>query len=248
MLALMFALGAAAAAGGEERGDMFIRGTVEVAPAHAALAGEAERLAIKIYSPGPSVERDPKYRYFREFSLPMSFSVSPPIDMNGNAAGRCGESRLSPTATVTYCRWSKASCSRKPRTSASGQPRRGPETRSARPRRRPVAPRFAPLDKAAQAGQKDRVLPIARRGFQMVDSSARAEGGTRRDFLYLASGAVAGVGGLAAVWPLIDQMNPARDVLALASVEVDLAPIAEGQSITVMWARQAAVRAAAHGR
>ena len=82
-LALMFALGAAAAE--EERGDMFIRGTVEVAPAHAALAGDAERLAIKIYSPGPSVERDPKYRYFREFSLPMSFSVSPPIDMNGNA-------------------------------------------------------------------------------------------------------------------------------------------------------------------
>lgn len=69
----------------------------------------------------------------------------------------------------------------------------------------------------------------------MVDSSARAEGGTRRDFLYLATGAVAGVGGLAAVWPLIDQMNPARDVLALASVEVDLSPIAEGQSITVMW-------------
>ena len=69
----------------------------------------------------------------------------------------------------------------------------------------------------------------------MVDSSARADGGTRRDFLYLATGAVAGVGGLAAVWPLIDQMNPARDVLALASVEVDLSPIVEGQSITVMW-------------
>ena len=69
----------------------------------------------------------------------------------------------------------------------------------------------------------------------MVDSSARADGGTRRDFLYLATGAVAGVGGLAGVWPLIDQMNPARDVLALASVEVDLSPIVEGQSITVMW-------------
>lgn len=70
----------------------------------------------------------------------------------------------------------------------------------------------------------------------MADSSARAGGGeTRRDFLFLATGAVAGVGSLAAVWPLIDQMNPARDVLALASIEVDLAPIAEGQSITVMW-------------
>ena len=81
-LALLFA---PAAAGEEERGDMFIRGTVEAAPAHAALVAEADRLAIKIYSPGPGVERDPKYRYFREFSLPMSFSMSPPIDMNGNA-------------------------------------------------------------------------------------------------------------------------------------------------------------------
>lgn len=69
----------------------------------------------------------------------------------------------------------------------------------------------------------------------MADSSARADGETRRDFLYLATGAVAGVGGIAAAWPLVDQMNPARDVLALASVEVDLAPIEEGQSITVMW-------------
>lgn len=81
-LALLFALSAAAE---EERGDMFIRGTVEAAPAHAALVAGADRLAIKIYSPGPGVERDPKYRYFREFSLPMAFSVSPPIDMNGNA-------------------------------------------------------------------------------------------------------------------------------------------------------------------
>ncbi len=69
----------------------------------------------------------------------------------------------------------------------------------------------------------------------MADTSVHADGETRRDFLFLATGAVAGVGGLAAIWPLIDQMNPARDVLALASVEVDLAPIAEGQSITVMW-------------
>ena len=81
-LALLFAPVVAAE---EERGDMFIRGTVEAAPAHAALVAEADRLAIKIYSPGPGVERDPKYRYFRDFSLPMAFSVSPPIDMNGNA-------------------------------------------------------------------------------------------------------------------------------------------------------------------
>jgi len=73
----------------------------------------------------------------------------------------------------------------------------------------------------------------------MADSppaaAVHAEAGTRRDFLYLSTAAVAGVGTLAAVWPLIDQMNPSRDVLALASTEVDLSPIAVGQSITVVW-------------
>lgn len=59
--------------------------------------------------------------------------------------------------------------------------------------------------------------------------------GTRRDFLYLATGAVAVVGGAAALWPFIDSMNPAADVLAVSSVEVDLAPIELGQRVTVMW-------------
>ena len=58
---------------------------------------------------------------------------------------------------------------------------------------------------------------------------------TRRDFLYVAAGAVAAVGGLASLWPLVDSMNPSSDVLALASTEVDLGPVAEGQSITVVW-------------
>jgi ubiquinol-cytochrome c reductase iron-sulfur subunit len=43
------------------------------------------------------------------------------------------------------------------------------------------------------------------------------------------------VGAAMVVWPFIDQMNPDASVLALASVEIDLAPIAEGQSITVKW-------------
>ena len=38
-----------------------------------------------------------------------------------------------------------------------------------------------------------------------------------------------------AVWPLIDQMNPSADVLALASIEVDLEPLEPGQSISVLW-------------
>ena len=58
---------------------------------------------------------------------------------------------------------------------------------------------------------------------------------TRRDFLFTTTGAVGAVGAAVAVWPLIDQMNPAAETLALSSTEVDLEPIAEGQSITVVW-------------
>lgn len=58
---------------------------------------------------------------------------------------------------------------------------------------------------------------------------------TRRDFLYIATGSVAAVGAAATTWPLIDQMNPDASVQALASIEVDLSAIKEGQSITVKW-------------
>ena len=57
----------------------------------------------------------------------------------------------------------------------------------------------------------------------------------RRDFLYIATGAVGAVGAALTVWPFINQMNPDASVLALASVEVDLAPIVEGQEITIKW-------------
>ncbi|MBU8536352.1 ubiquinol-cytochrome c reductase iron-sulfur subunit [Falsiroseomonas tokyonensis] len=62
-----------------------------------------------------------------------------------------------------------------------------------------------------------------------------AAGETRRDFLMLTTGAFAAVGVGAVVWPFISSMNPARDVLALASTEVDLTPIAVGQAVTVVW-------------
>jgi ubiquinol-cytochrome c reductase iron-sulfur subunit len=58
---------------------------------------------------------------------------------------------------------------------------------------------------------------------------------TRRDFLYITTAAATAVGAAAAAWPFIDQMNPDASVLALATIEVDLAPLAEGQSITVKW-------------
>nr|RAV98265.1 ubiquinol-cytochrome c reductase iron-sulfur subunit [Aerococcus urinae] len=58
---------------------------------------------------------------------------------------------------------------------------------------------------------------------------------TRRDFLYVATGAFAAVGAATAVWPLIDQMNPDASVLALASIELDIGAIPVGQEITVKW-------------
>ena len=58
---------------------------------------------------------------------------------------------------------------------------------------------------------------------------------TRRDFLYLATGAVAATGFGTALWPLIDSMNPAADTRAIASIEINIAPIGLGQRITVKW-------------
>lgn len=58
---------------------------------------------------------------------------------------------------------------------------------------------------------------------------------TRRDFLYLLAGAMGAVGAGAVAWPLIDSMNPAADVLAVSTIEVDLTPIQLGQRITVVW-------------
>ena len=57
----------------------------------------------------------------------------------------------------------------------------------------------------------------------------------RRDFLYIATGAVGAVGAALTAWPFISQMNPDASVLAMATVEVDLSPIAEGQAITLKW-------------
>ena len=59
---------------------------------------------------------------------------------------------------------------------------------------------------------------------------------TRRDFLYVATGAVGAVGAAAILVPLIAQMNPdASTIAAGAPIEVDLAPIADGQIIKVFW-------------
>ena len=59
---------------------------------------------------------------------------------------------------------------------------------------------------------------------------------TRRDFLFIATGAFGAVGVAAVAVPLIAQMNPdASTIAAGAPIEVDLTPIAEGQVIKVFW-------------
>lgn len=61
------------------------------------------------------------------------------------------------------------------------------------------------------------------------------DGETRRDFLLISTVAVGAVGAGLAAWPFVDSMNPSLDVLALKSIDVDIAPIEEGQAITVVW-------------
>jgi len=61
------------------------------------------------------------------------------------------------------------------------------------------------------------------------------EQATRRDFLYYATGGTGAVVVGAAVWPLINQMNPSADVQALSSVEIHISDIEPGTQITVKW-------------
>ena len=60
----------------------------------------------------------------------------------------------------------------------------------------------------------------------------------RRDFLNVGALSFGAVGAAAAVYPLLRQMNPAADVLAIASVEMDLSSVTSGQAIKVLWRKQ----------
>ena len=67
-------------------------------------------------------------------------------------------------------------------------------------------------------------------------SDSHAGDVTRRDFLYLATGAagVVAVGGIA--WPLVSQLAPnAREIAGGAPIEIDISAIEPGQVITVTW-------------
>lgn len=70
---------------------------------------------------------------------------------------------------------------------------------------------------------------------EAVPQDVRGGEANRRDFLYVATASVGAVTVGAAVWPLIDQMNPSADVMSLSTVSVDLSGVETGQRITVKW-------------
>jgi ubiquinol-cytochrome c reductase iron-sulfur subunit len=80
---------------------------------------------------------------------------------------------------------------------------------------------------------------LAKGDLQVADSAVHTtEAGddpSRRDFIHIAAIAAAGGVGAAIAWPLISQMNPSADTLALASVEYDLTKIEPGQQVTINW-------------
>jgi ubiquinol-cytochrome c reductase iron-sulfur subunit len=71
-----------------------------------------------------------------------------------------------------------------------------------------------------------------------AEGATEAEGHRRRDFINIAAVSFAGVGGLAVLYPLVNQMNPSADVLALASIEVDVSKIERGQAIKTIFRKQ----------
>lgn len=66
-------------------------------------------------------------------------------------------------------------------------------------------------------------------------SHAEEQEGTRRDFLYYATAGAGAVTVGAAVWPLVNQMNPSADVRALSSIRVDVGGLEPGTQLTVKW-------------
>jgi ubiquinol-cytochrome c reductase iron-sulfur subunit len=77
----------------------------------------------------------------------------------------------------------------------------------------------------------------------VADSVAGAHAGVapdpdRRDFIHIAAitAAVGGVGAMA--WPLVDQMNPSADTLALSSIEYDVSKVPLGQQVVLLYRKQ----------
>ncbi len=70
---------------------------------------------------------------------------------------------------------------------------------------------------------------------EVLVSHADDHAETRRDFLYYATAGAGAVATGAAVWPLVNQMNPSADTRALASIFVDISGVEVGTQLTVKW-------------
>ena len=73
---------------------------------------------------------------------------------------------------------------------------------------------------------------------EQTETTGEGEGVRRRDFINIAAVSFAGVGAATVLIPLVNQMNPSADVLALASIEVDVSQIQPGQAIKTIWRKQ----------
>ena len=73
---------------------------------------------------------------------------------------------------------------------------------------------------------------------ELQTANGAEDGVRRRDFINIAAVSFAGVGAATVVLPLVSQMSPSADVLALASTEVDISKIAPGQAIKTSWRKQ----------
>ena len=77
----------------------------------------------------------------------------------------------------------------------------------------------------------------ANEGLAPLDGASVDGGVRRRDFINIAAVSFAGVGSAALLYPLVNQMNPSADVLALAQIDVDISAIQPGQAIKATWRR-----------
>jgi ubiquinol-cytochrome c reductase iron-sulfur subunit len=91
------------------------------------------------------------------------------------------------------------------------------------------------IKKAPKAAAADIAVPT----LDGVPLATHSEDGVRRrDFINIAAVSFAGVGAVAVILPVLSTMSASADVLALASIEVDVAAIQPGQAIKTSWRKQ----------
>ena len=65
--------------------------------------------------------------------------------------------------------------------------------------------------------------------------SAESVDDEKRDFIFIATGAVAAAGAASIGWPLVAQMGKAADTLAAGSIEINLSALEEGAQLKTLW-------------